>query len=240
VTAFASAYVHLDVVHLSVNVVGYLLVVPAAYLLSVASGRRRRFFVTFVTLLVAFPVALSYMNLLFVRPTVGVGFSGVLLAFFGYVPLALGEFLEARFEIRPRWAVSPVLFFAGFALIAPLSVRSVTADRATVYLGTAGLVLATVLSAVLFLLHAVEETDDPWRKIRRSTAYTGYFELGVVSTALFVTFPVVAFPADPIATGGIVNLYLHLLGYALGFMAAYATAEAERVLQSRGRFRPAS
>jgi hypothetical protein len=232
-TAFASSYVHLDLVHLSVNVVGYLLVVPATYLLSVASGARSRFFAVFATLLLVFPLVLSYLNLVFVRPTVGVGFSGVLLAFFGYMPLTMARHLDTRFDIGPERAVAPALFFAGFALIAPLSVRSVTTDRMTVYLGTAGLVVATLLSALLFLLPAVEETRSLRRKIARASSRSGQFELGVVSAALFIAFPFVAFPGDPTGSGTVVNLYLHVLGYALGFTATYATAEAIRALESR-------
>lgn len=36
-----------------------------------------------------------------------------------------------------------------------------------------------------------------------------------------VLFPFVAFPAAPAGGGQVVNIYLHVLGYTLGFIAAY-------------------
>jgi len=41
------------------------------------------------------------------------------------------------------------------------------------------------------------------------------------SLAPFVAYPFVAFPADPFQDGAVVNLYTHLFGFAIGFIAAY-------------------
>ncbi|WP_436931432.1 hypothetical protein [Halosimplex halobium] len=225
VAAFASAYVHVGPAHLLTNVGGYLLVVPTAYLLSVASGHRRRFFLVFATVLVAFPPVLSYLNLAAVRTASGLGFSGVLLAFVGYLAYAVAEHLAVNLRVGPAASVAPALFFLGFAVAAPLSVQSVTVDRATVALGTAGLVLATLLSALLFALSAADETDSLRRRLRFATARRGSFELAVLSLALFVAVQFVAFPPRPTAGPGTVNLYTHLLGYALGFMVTYVSVQ---------------
>ncbi|MFB6140226.1 MAG: hypothetical protein ABEJ26_07300 [Halosimplex sp.] len=220
-TAFTSSYVHLGSAHLLANVVGYLLVVPTAYLLSVASGHRTRFFVTFVTFLVAFPPVLSYLNLAALRSASGLGFSGVLLAFVGYLAIAIAEHVSATLRIGPADAIGAALFFCGLAVAAPLSVRSVTVDRATVALGTAGLVLATLLSALLFGLAVADESEALRRKLRFAAARRGSFEFGVLALGVFVAVQFVAFPPSPRLGPRTVNLYTHLLGYSLGFMVTY-------------------
>lgn len=228
-TAYTAPFVHLDVSHLLVNVVGFAVVVPTAYALAVLSDTRRRFWIAFVTFVVVFPPVLSYLNLAIVRPTVGFGFSGVLLAFVGYFPVALADYAAENFDVGPREAVSPTLFFLGLALIAILSVRSVVPANRTVLLGTALLVVATLLSASLYLLTNVDQ-DRSAVDFRGVVGLSGYFELFLVAGALFVGMQFVAFPGDPIVGNGVVNLYVHLLGYALGFIATYVTIQVGEVL----------
>ncbi|MEF8808449.1 hypothetical protein [Natronomonas sp.] len=217
-TAYTSAFVHLDSMHLLVNVGGYLLVAPLAYVLSALGGHRRRFFVAFAVFLVVFPVALSYLNLAFVRPSVGYGFSGVLLAFVGYLPIALADYVEAQFDVdvRANRSLAPALFFVGLALAAMLSVRSLV---------TAGLAVAALLSALLYALPAFDGRTRLRSNVRAAAGMTGHFELFTVAVVAFVAFPFVAFPADSAGDGTVVNLYVHLLGYALAFVATYVTIE---------------
>jgi len=234
VTAFTASFVHVSPTHLSVNVLGYLLVVPAAYLLSVASGRRTRFFVAFVTFVLVFPVLLSYLNLAVPRSTAGAGFSGVVMAFVGYLPLALADYLDERADIGPSETVAPMLFFLGIALVAGLSVQSVERQRATVLLGTSGLVLTAVLSALLYWLSAPDHASDVFRKVRSIAGRAGGAELLSFSGVLFVSFLFVAFPPDVADGATVVNVYVHLLGYALGFISTYATVEAGAWLPGEG------
>jgi hypothetical protein len=221
-TAVVSPFVHLDAAHLFVNVASWVVVVPLVFALSVLSGRRRRFWIVFVTFLVVFPPVLSYLNLAVPRPTYSVGFSGVILAFVGFLPLAIADYVETHFGIGPREMVAPVTFFLGLALVAILSVQSVVPGNATVLLGTAGLVVAILLSAVLFWLAASEE--GRFRPTGGSGATRpGYFELATAAGILFVGIQFVAFPGDPRVAGSVVNLYVHLLGYSLGFISVYTT-----------------
>jgi hypothetical protein len=178
-----------------------------------------------VTFLVAFAPVLSYLNLAAIRAASGLGFSGVLLAFVGYLAYAIADHLQTNLGIGPATSVAPALFFFGFAVAAPLSVQSVTVDRATVALGTGGLVLATLLSALLFALSAADETGPLRRRLRLATVRRGSFELGVLSLGLFVSFQFAAFPPRPTAGSGEINLYTHLLGYALGFMVTYVSVQ---------------
>jgi hypothetical protein len=41
-----------------------------------------------------------------------------------------------------------------------------------------------------------------------------------------VGYPVVGFPSDPAGGGSVVNLYVHLLGFCLGFIAPFALLAA--------------
>lgn len=222
-TAFTANFVHLGAGHLVVNVVTYALVVPVVFTLSVASGRRGRFYAAFLTFVLVFPFVLSYLNLAVVRSAVGVGFSGVVMAFVGYLPFALADALDVHFDIGSATDVAPALFFVSIALIAGLSVQSVVGDP-TVLLGTSGLVLAALLSALLYALGAYDGGEGVGRKLRAAIGRAGYFELVFVGFVLFLVLPFMAFPTEPAAGDGVSNLYVHLLGYALGFMVTYATA----------------
>jgi hypothetical protein len=235
-TAFLAPFVHLDRVHLLVNLAGYALVVPIAYLLSLLSGHRRRFRVVLVSLVLACPALLSYLNLAVARDGVSVGFSGPLMALYGYLPLALAEYLEARFGIGPSRESAPVLFFLGTALIAGLTFRSVVANRVAVPIAgktvpvtpvlaaaLVGLVAATLLAALLFGASVADRRPDLLAEFRAAVDVPGDFEVLAVGGFLFLAVPFVTFPADPFRAGGVVNLYVHLVGYALGFIASYAS-----------------
>lgn len=223
-TAFTAPYVHLDAAHLLTNVGVYALVVPAVYLLSVLSGHRRRFLVAFVTFVLVFPAVLSSLNLAIMRPAVGYGFSGVVMAFFGFLPLALAGFVHRRFDVDAELDLAGVLFFAGMVLIAILSPASMV---------TYGLAAAAGLAALLYGLPMFGGDARFATNVRAAAGATGHFELSVAALVAFLAFPFVAFPAAPGSGGVIVNVYVHLLGYALGFMATYVTLQAVRVIDAR-------
>jgi hypothetical protein len=222
-SAYAAPFVHLHPVHLLVNLVGFLLVVSVVYVLDVLAGRRRRFGVVFTTIIVAFPVLLSYLNLAIFRPAGTVGLSGIVMAFVGYLPIALADYAHVQFDLPEREYVAPVLFFLGFAVIAVLSVISVAPDNLDVLLGITQLVLATVLAALLFGLPLIESRAQLATELRRASGKPGYFEFMGIATVLFLSFPLVAFPPDPVAGAVTVNLYAHLIGLSLGFTAVYTT-----------------
>jgi membrane associated rhomboid family serine protease len=223
VSAFVSPFVHLDLTHLLVNLTGYVLVVTVVYGLDVLSGRRERFAVVFATFLLSFPLLLSYLHLAAFRPAGSVGFSGVVMAFVGYLPIALADCADGRFGRAPTRAAAPVLFFVGFALIAVLSVVSVVPRNVVVLLGISQLVVATVLAAVLFGLPILEERGRLRSRLARAADAPGYFELMGVGAFVFMTFPLVAFPPKPVSNTATVNLYTHLIGFSLGFIVVYAT-----------------
>jgi hypothetical protein len=228
-TAFASVFVHRHLEHLAVNVGAYLLVVPVTYALSAAGGTRRGFYTAFATFLFAFPAVLAYANLAVPRLAVSNGFSGVVMAFLGYLPVALADYLDGEFDIGPKSAVAQVLFFLGLALASVLSLRSLVPGNTTVALGATGLVVVAVLGAVLYLLPVLDRGI-----VVESAGPAGALELAVVGLVLFFSFPFVAYPAAPAGDGRVLNLYVHLLGYALGFLVTYTSLGLTRRVEAVG------
>ena len=227
-TAFTANFVHLNAAHLAANLAAYALVVPLVYLLSVMGGTRRRFFVVFTVFVLVFPVVLSTLNLAVARPGYMVGFSGVTMAFLGFLPLALSSFLATHFEFGWELDLSAVLFFVGLALIAVLTVQSLL---------TVGLAAVALMGAVLYTL-PLSTSDGGFRPdIRGAVEVPGFVELAVAAVVLFAGVLVIAFPADPVVDVGVVNLYVHLLGFALGFISTYATvATMDRLSLTDPRF----
>jgi hypothetical protein len=222
-TAFVSVFVHLDSTHLLVNLGLYALVVPVVLALAVTGGRRRRFYTVFVTFLGVFPIALSYLNLAIPRPAAGFGFSGIVMAFAGYLPLALGEYLESRFDVGPASQLAPVLFLTSLSLVSVLSLRSVFG---LVGRHAVGLALAAFLGALWYGLAVTERSPDLRGASRRLLATPWAAELVAVAVILVFAVPFVSFPAAPGRGSGVLNLYAHLLGYALGFLVPFVTTTA--------------
>jgi hypothetical protein len=242
-TAVASSFVHLGTEHLAVNLLGYALVVPTAYLLAVATGARRQFRVVFVSLTLSCPVLLAYLNLAIVRQSGSVGFSGVLLALYGYLPLLIARHLEREFDIGSRRKTAPLLFFVGVTVISVLTLGAVLTFGVTVPNGAVtvavtdvlvetlvGLIAALVLIVALYGVSLLDEEASLRSKARRAVARQGHFELAVAATVLFLVLPLTTFPVDPVMNGQVLNLYVHLLGYAIGFISVYTMTVLDPVL----------
>lgn len=216
-TALAASYVHLGAVHLLANLLAYLLLAPVTYLLCLLSGRRTLFLAALVTFLVAFPPALSGLQLAAGGRTVTVGFSGINAALFGLFVLSLAEYARSLFPRRASAVSGPALFFLGLAIVAALAVPS--------GVRSVGLSTAAVLSGLLYVDAPSGPLDLPGVDAVRAVArQPGYVELTGCAAALFVGYPLVAFPTDPVAAGGVVNLYAHLLGFCLAFIATYVAS----------------
>lgn len=211
-TAITAHYVHLTVPHLVGNVLGFALLAGTAYGLSVASGRRRLFFLSTLTFLFAFPVALSGLNLAIPRDAIGYGFSGINMAFFGYVavllPIAVGERLGLT---RDRYL--PPVFFLSAGYIALIALPTGTASL--------GFAAASVAVALPYGRHVRRGSLREARRVVAQILVTpGYGELVAVATVVLAGYPLVGFPAVS-PTGIRVNVYIHFLGYALAFLVVY-------------------
>ncbi|WP_245944524.1 hypothetical protein [Haloplanus salinus] len=229
-TAFASVFIHLDKIHLLVNIGVYALIVPVLFVLSIATRNRRRFYTAFVTFLLMFPFVLSYLNLALFRPSVAFGFSGVAMAFVGYLPFALANYLDDVFDVGPANQISPMLFLLSLLCIAVLSIRSAPTIGRLVVLSTVVSVLVAILSVLLYVLALYDQKDELQSKLRTVLRTSGHFELAMIAIVLIFAIQFVAFPPDPALGDGVLNLYVHFLGYSLGFLAVFTAVEtAERL-----------
>ena len=219
-TAFSAHYVHLGRNHLLGNLVGYGLLAGVGYLLAALSRRRRLFFTAFVTYLGAFPFALSALNLAVPRNAIGFGFSGINMALSGLLPILWYCYARDRFAPSASVAALPAVFFALVGWIALLALPVSTEGD-----GVAGLAIG-VAGALLALLYAASSDvrlPRPIGKHARAVASRpGYGDLLAVGAVVAVGYPVVGFPSEPAAGGSVVNLYVHLLGFCLGFIGPFA------------------
>lgn len=210
--ALAAPYVHLHEGHLGLNLLVYGAVVPLAYLLDVLSGNRQRFFIVFVTLLLALAPVVSYLNLAVVRPGATVGFSVVNLGFVGYLALSMGDFTRAFFLPRARLNVAAMAYLVGLAWVAVLT------DQTAAMYALAGGTLALV---GVYLVVVISRHRATLAGLDRATRWTGGFDLLVVSAVVFLVVPVFAFGAGPEVNDVTINLYGHFTGFALGFLAPF-------------------
>ena len=216
-TLYTAHFVHLSFPHLAANLLVYLLVVPFSVVVSVRSGRRRRFYVVALVVLGIFPVVLSGLNVLFPRPRLGMGFSGLNLAFVGYLPHVLADQFEAE---RPEWdelraALLALAFFVGTAIV---TLRVIGSVRGAPQVGVAWL-----LAAGLGSLAAATALTRPVVSYLRSQGFAGGTipPVSALGCLLFVLVMVVGFPEVSPDGGSVVNLFLHLLGNSLGYLVPY-------------------
>lgn len=233
-TAFTAPFVHFDRAHLLFNLVGYTLVVPILYALSVDAADGWEFRIVFVALLVSSPVLLSYLNLTIVRSGVTFGFSGVLMAYYGYLPLVVANHAATRLALGRSRTVAPLLFFLGLLLVTLQLLRAVVANPVTVAVdgvpASVTWVLAATLAEVLVLLVLVivfysvygsSSRERVRERVQSAFDRGGRADLAIVALLVFVAMPFVAFPVDPVAGQRVFNLYVHFVGYALGFISTY-------------------
>ncbi|MUV60636.1 hypothetical protein [Halobacterium sp. CBA1126] len=218
-TAYAAHFVHFDAAHLAANVLGYALLAGFGYVLAALAGHRRLFGVAAATYVLAFPFALSGLNLAVPRNAVGYGLSGVNMAFAGLLGLVLVAYAGRRVNERIRTRHAPGAFFAAVAVV---SLVALPVDRTTVAL--AG------VSASIAAVYAV----SVWRTWQSSVASrweategrAGWLDVGVLGAVAFFGYPFVGFPAPTPAAETVVNRYVHLLGFCLGFLVPYVALAA--------------
>lgn len=215
---YTANFAHFSLGHLTSNLVGYLLVAPTAYVLCALADYRRTFWGVFAVFVFAFPVALSALNAELFRNTAhtALGFSGVLAAFFGFLPVALLWYLRRRFTGGLVIHHAPLLYFTGIGTIAVIAApagRPTTLVFAGAFVGVA--LVGRRLAADLSRLSVAGFRD--------ALTPAGYVEVAALALVLFLGFPFAAFPAVSASNGEVTNLYVHLVGYSMGFLVPYVT-----------------
>lgn len=218
VTAYTAHFVHLTVEHLVSNLVAYLVIVGAGYALAVQTGRRESYLVGYAATVFALPVVLSMANLLFPRPGVTYGLSGVVMGLLALLALELFAYVDQATGSRIGWENAAAVFFLDVGLMAA-AVRPRT--RLTVGIAAATGVLLVGYAGVM-----VRRVELEWAGTSDGVA------IAAVAAVLLVAFPFVAFPSDPVGAGTVTNLLGHFLGFALAFIAAYLRPVVEARIDS--------
>lgn len=222
-TAFTAHYVHITVPHLLGNVFGFVLLAGAAYGLSAVSGRRRLFWTAAFTLLLVFPFVLSGLNLAVPRDAIGYGFSGINMAFFGYLAVLFAVAVDER-PADIQTARLPAVFFVSVGYIAaialPMSILS------------AGFLAVSVALTLLCRSRTNRRSiAEAYRTAADLLATPWHGEFLAVAAVVLVGYPFVGFP-PPAGTSVRVNVYIHFLGYALAFLVVYVFLLAEHRVSS--------
>jgi len=213
--AYTAHFVHFDRLHLLGNLSVYLPVIGIAYLLCVLSERRQLFRIAFITLIFAFPFALSAMQLIFPRERLIFGFSGINAGFVGLVAFALTGYLGANISQRVDERDSPAVLFVLTGLIALVALP---ADAFRFEISTAAFVLAGLYLGVALSRQGLPTTVE----LRTAVDRPGYIELAGGSLGLLVGYPLVAFQSAVVPEGEVVDVYIHLLGFALAFIVVFS------------------
>lgn len=207
-------FVHRSADHLLANVAAYAFVAPTGYALAVLSGRRLAFLGWLLAAVLLLPPLLSGLILLGPDGGVTLGFSGVLMALVGLVPLFLGAYVERRFPADGTGTVAPGLFLLGLGLVAAR-----TLPTPELRLGVASLAVLAGLACVLAFGRSALHGGGRVASLRDRDGQVGLVGLGAFSAGLLV-----GFPGAPSAGPVVVNTYGHLLGYVLGFVVPYAAS----------------
>lgn len=212
-TAYASHFVHLDGGHLAGNLAVYAVVAPVAYLLAALSGRRQLFRSMWVTLLTAFPFALSVTQLSFPAERTVLGFSGINAGFVGLLSFLLVCYASATLAAGIEERDAPALLFVTTGLIA-LVVLPSHAWRFEIAAAAAALSLVYVGAA------ASRNGVPTLARARAAVDRPGYVELAGAGLGLLVGYPVVGFRRT-VTDGVLLDVYLHLIGYCLAFIVVF-------------------
>lgn len=220
VSAYTAYFVHLQEFHLAGNLLVYALVVPVTYLLAVLSGRRQLFVSGFLTFLLAFPFALTALQVIFPRERLLFGFSGINAAFFGMLCFIVVSYAQTTFPSSITERDAPALLFGTLAVISLVSLPS----RAY----PIEIALAASSIAIVYVTAAVARDGVPTlSRIRTETKRGGYVELGSIGLGLLVLYPFIGFRAVFVQGGGVYDVYVHLVGYCLGFLVVYVSVVTE-------------
>lgn len=216
-TAYTAPFVHFSPSHLLGNVAVLLL---AGFALSHLSRRARSpwLFLGALTVVIStLPAAVTLLNLAVPRPGVTYGFSGVNMALVGFLPIAVVRYAEWRLGRRIDAALLIAWFAASTGYVAAVAV-----PPSPITAGVIGMSLAVVVAVVARALALGVPGSVPFSRLASDPSV-------VAGVGVWLALLVVGFPRVSVVDGTVTNVYVHFLGYALGFTTAYLAHELEFV-----------
>ena len=212
-TAFISNYIHVSGRHLFDNLLNFWLTLFGLYPLVSIAGWERRFRRLTVACLLVVPFVVAWVTLATLGQVTNqpsAGFSGIVAAFLGVVPVALvaagGKLTDGALD--PAWSVVP--FFGSLAVVFAVPSVWYFPVQPLVAIGCAG---AALLAAGLLWWVA-----PPRGIVAAGRSLSADHRLALLIGATVFVFGVVgALVIVPFGT----NVWGHLTGYVTGFLFAY-------------------
>jgi hypothetical protein len=221
-TAYTAHFVHFSVTHLAGNLAAFVLVAGTMYALSARADGRRVFFAFGATLFIAFPIVLSALNLAVPRDGVTYGFSGLNMALAGFLPVVTATYVERRLGRPVDGVILLTAFFSSIGYIAGIALPWSARSNAVA--------LAAAGAALGFLFRYGVSVRSGLAVMRRYLSRCGGAEtLSAAGLGVWVVLLSMGFPETVVSDGAVTNIYIHFLGYALGFANAYLAYEWELI-----------
>lgn len=211
-TAYSNHFMHISLVHLLVNLLGYGLIVAVTYALAMAANRRMQFFTVYLVFHLSIPFALSGMGLIWGWTGFRIGYSGILMAFLGYLPIVLLEFVGTQFGLpvnqsRSSWLFLLIVAMAAFLALPPFFAIPV--------------VVAALLYFLVFNLYIWRHFDfGLLSDFSKRLSVPGNIELVIIGGIVAFFYPFIAFSNNLVGAMGTLNVYTHGLGLCLGYLIA--------------------
>ncbi|TQQ82789.1 hypothetical protein EGH24_04945 [Halonotius terrestris] len=212
-TAFTANYVHIDGRHLFDNLLNFWVTLFGLYPLIGIAGWNRQFRRVAVGYLLGVPFVIAWVTLATlgaITDQPSVGFSGIVAAFLGFIPVALAAAASevTDGEIDPAWAVVPFLGSLALTFAAPsvwyFPVQPLLA------VGCAG--FALLAAGLLWRLDAPSDLGRVARELPPD-----HLLAFLIGTTVFVFGVAGALVLVPLGT----NVWGHLTGYVAGFLLPY-------------------
>lgn len=214
-TVFMTHFVHAGFSHLFNNLTAYFVIVIPAYIMYAFIGRKDIFRRIFLVFLLVFPFILSGLDILVLGVDSSRGFSGIVAAFFGFLPLTIFRFLKLKLNFDLGTSNSVVLFLFAATLIA------------YIYAGLSFSVALILVLLGLYLWRMSKEAKIGGLRFfpSGSCSRRSHWMLASFAFLVFISLPFSMFPPDPVVGDMAVNILSHYSGFALGFVVPYILLE---------------
>lgn len=214
-TVFMTHFVHAGFSHLFNNLTAYFVIVIPIYLMHAFIGKKDIFRRIFLVFLLVFPFILSGLDILILGADSSRGFSGIVAAFFGFLPLTIFRFLKLKLNFDLGTSNSVVLFLLAATLIA------------YIYAGLSFYVVLILPLLGLYLWRMLEEATIGGLRFSPSGSCNrrSHWMLASFAFLVFISLPFSMFPRNPVVGDMAVNILSHYSGFALGFVFPYILLE---------------
>lgn len=215
---YSSTFIHMDLKHLTLNLISFLGVGVFLYTLSLRLGRERRLLASLVLAVLVLPLIsnASFFLIadLFKAKIVSSGLSGVVSSLVGMIVpmmcIIVGKFLKSKRSIRSLY--TSLILLSGSAITYPYT-------RALVFAFI--IFIVALVSGLLMLVNPLREILDFAKEDQRASvkvASTIFMILAYFATLIML------FPSNISAPGGYsVNIFSHSVGVFYGIISGAYT-----------------